>query len=166
MAKNPYVIKIELPSETQQSAMAETQAGSVGGGSSGDNISAEIAVKAAQRLVSFAAVKSTADNLISYRISQVSLETGASEYEQRASAIHSIVSQTVGAGAALVIGGVTGGPAGLAMAAIGIAANGISKAINIFQKAETLRTQQGLENVSIEMQTIRAGTNGRRGANQ
>lgn len=166
MAKNPYYIKIELPSESKQSAMADTQAGSFGGESSGENISSELALKAAKRFVSFAAVKSTADSIFSYKISQVSLETGASEYEQRLSTVHSIVSQTVGAGAALAMGAATGGAVGFALAALGVAANGIKTLVGISQKEETLRTQQGLENISIEMQSIRAGTTGRRGANQ
>lgn len=162
---NPYHIKIELPPETQQSAMAETQSGNVGGEQSGGSISSELAVKAAKRLVSFAAVKSTADNLISYKISQVSLETGATEYEQRMSTIHSIVSDSIGAGATLAMGAATG-PVGFTMAAIGVVSSGISKLVNIKRREETLQKQQWIEDVSIGMQTIRAGTTGRRGANQ
>ena len=162
---NPYYIKIELPSKSNQSAMAETQAGSVGGDSSEQNFSSELAVKAAKKYMSFSAVKSTADSLISYRISQVSLETGAAEYEQRWSTMHSIISQSISAGATLAIGA-SPGPVGFSMAVLGLVSSGINKLIAINQKENTLRTQQGLENVSIEMQSIRAGTTGRRGVNQ
>ncbi|AWW06103.1 MAG: hypothetical protein [Caudoviricetes sp.] len=162
---NPYHIKIELPSEANQSAMAETQTGSLGGESSGANLSSDIALKAARNLVSFAAVKSTADNIISYKISQVSLETGANEYEQRLATVHSIVSQSIGAGVTLAMGAATG-PVGFTIAAIGVVSSAISKLVSINQKEEALRTQQGLEDVSISMQSIRAGTAGRRGVNQ
>ena len=74
-------------------------------------------------------------------------------------------SQIVGAGAALAMGAAAG-PVGFTMVVIGVAVNGINKLISIRQKEETLRKQQSLENVSIEIQSIRAGTAGRRGANQ
>ena len=80
--------------------------------------------------------------------------------------MYSTVSQTVGAVGSLIMGGIMGGPAGLAVAAIGIAASGIQKLIGITQKENTLRLQESVENVSISMQNVRAGTVGRRGGNQ
>lgn len=166
---NPYVIKIVLPDENNESAMAGANSASTGGnsenkGSFGNVV--EAVGKKVKQMVSFAAVKSTADQLINYHIGTVSLRTGATEYEQRSSVVYSTVSQTVGAVGSLIMGGIMGGPAGLAVAAIGIAASGIQKLIGITQKENTLRLQESVENVSISMQNVRAGTVGRRGGNQ
>lgn len=147
------------------SAMADTGSASTGSSSGGDGGAEKIANKL-KSMVSFAAIKSTADQLINYRISTISLRTGATEYEERASARYSAVSQAVGAGMALIAGGLVAGPAGVAVAALGIAANGISKAIVIAQRSNTLALQESVENVSIGMQNVRAGTVGRRGNNQ
>lgn len=147
------------------SAMADTGSASTGDTSSGDVGAGKIANKL-KTMVSFSAIKSTADQLINYQISTISLRTGATEYEQRASATYSAISQGVGAGMALIAGGVAAGPAGVVVAALGIAANGIRKVIGIAQKQNTLRLQESVENVSIGMQNVRAGTVGRRGNNQ
>lgn len=163
---NPYFIKIELPAESNQGAMA---------GSGIENSSAESAIGGAgadkvlnkvKGLVSFSAIKSTADTIINYEISTVSLQTGATEYEQRLSTGYSVLSQTVGAVGSLVGAAVVGGPAGAAVAAIGLAVSGVHKVIGIMQKERTLQLQQNLENVSIGMANIRAGTAGRRSTNQ
>ncbi len=163
---NPYIIKIELPTETKRNAMAITETGSMGGNNSLENFEFPSATKMeAKNLVSFSIIQSTADNIISHKISQISLETGATEYEQRLATVHSIASQVVGAGASLVSGAASG-PAGLALAAIGVVFSGINKLISIKQKSETLQKQQWLEEITIGMQNARAGTTGRRGKNQ
>ncbi len=170
---NSLFIKIELPSETEESTVAGGGTGSTGGAvsgwgaskKSGDGAGDQI-MKAAKRMVTFAAVKSTADTLVNHRINTVSLRTGATEYEQRLSLQYNTASQIVGAGASLVIGGMTGGPAGIVIAAMGIAVSGMHKAISIAQKEDTLRTQESLENISIGMATVRAGVSGRRSKNQ
>ncbi len=122
--------------------------------------------KAALSTVSFASAMSLANNLVSYEISQVSLETGATEYEQRLETVHSIVQSVGGAGVALVSGAIEGGPVGFAAALVDVAVSGINKAINIWQRGKTLAAQQALEDVSINMALARAGTGGRRGSNQ
>lgn len=119
--------------------------------------------RAAKSLVSYATVSATANKLISYQINQVSLQTGAAEYEQRLQTQYSIAKQVVDTGVSLGIGIATGTwPLVLA----GIFVSGISKAIDISQKQNTLRTEKNLEDISISMQRIRAGTAGRRGGNQ
>lgn len=119
--------------------------------------------KAAAGIVSFATTASLADNLISYAISQVSLETGATEYEERLAASYSIAKSIGGAGVALIGGALTGN---LAAAAVGVAFSGLSKIISIEQKRQTLATNQALEDISINMARVRAGVGGRRNANQ
>ena len=165
---NEYHIYLHLGEFTESSAMAGTT-GSTGTDNSavsaGDASAAKVA-SAAKKLVSFAAVASTADKLISYNISQVSLRTGATEYEQRMNAAYSVGKEVVGAGAALAAGAIFGGPAGLGVALIGVVASGINKVINLEMNRETLRTQQNLENISIGMENMRAGVAGRRAREQ
>lgn len=165
---NEYHIYLHLDELTESSAMAGTT-GSIGGeGSatgSGDAGAAKVA-SAAKKLVSFAAVASTADKLISYQINQVSLQTGATEYEQRLNVAYSVGKEVIGAGAALAAGAIVGGPAGFGVALIGVVASGINKVLNLELNRETLRTQQRLENISIGMENMRAGVAGRRAREQ
>lgn len=122
--------------------------------------------KKLQQVVSFSSAAALADRLISYEISQVSLRTGAVEYEQRQQAAYGVGRSVVGAGVSLAYGAIAGGPAGLAVAAIGVAVSGVNKLVGIAQKEQTLRTEQSLENISIGMASVRAGVNGRRSSNQ
>lgn len=163
-----YNIYVHIDGLEKESAMAGAGTASTGadsesevGSSGGDRV-----LRAAKKMVSFAAIKSTADQIANYAHSTISLRTGAVEYEQRVNAVYSAVSQTVGAGAALVTAGLTGGLAGVAVVALGLAANGVRQAINIAQRENTLRLNESVENVSIGMQNIRAGTVGRRSGTQ
>lgn len=164
---NPYVIKIELPSNGKKSAVAGNGNKSTGTNeNNSSDKSMDAVTKKLKQMVSFAAVKSTADTIISYKVNQVALRTGAIEYEQRLSYIYSAVSQTVGAGAALIGAGLTTGPGGVAVVALGLAASATNKLIGILQKSETLQLQESLENISIGMYRVRAGTSGRRDKTQ
>lgn len=164
MNNNEYVIRIDL------SGVAEDKSAmSLPDGASGSTGSAEAmsktergVVNAVKGMVSFATVKATADRLAAFEISQVSLRTGAEEYQARQETTFSIISQSVGAGAGLVAAGIAGGPAGLAVAAVGLIFGGVQKAISIAQKQQTLNTERSLENISIGMASVRAGLTGRR----
>lgn len=114
-------------------------------------------------LVSYSTISSTASNLISYEISQVELRTGAHEKEQKMQAVFSFGKRAVNSAAALVAGAVTGN---LPLVAIGLVSSLVNSAISIGQKANTINTQQQLENISIQMQNERAGVQGRRGSVQ
>ncbi len=96
-------------------------------------------------MVSFPAIKSTADKIINTRIAQVSLQTGATEYEERVSYVYNNASQTVGAGYALLSAGIVGGPAGFAVAGIALAATVVNKVVEISQKQRMLQLQQSME---------------------
>lgn len=165
---NEYHIYVHFDgTDGKKSAVAGNGTGSTGKSSA--NGSSDLMDKVTNKIskmVSFAAVKSTADKLINYEISQVALETGAEQYEQRLDYVYNIASQTVGAGASLIGGAVMGGPAGFILAAIGVVTNGVQKLVGIAQKQRQLDTQQSLENISIGMQTVRAGVTGRRANNQ
>lgn len=155
---------VHLGELSNDSAMAGGSGGrskaaqSEDGGGSAKNIQ-----RAAKSLVSYGTVSATANKLISYQISQVSLQTGAAEYEQRLQTRYSVAKQVVDTGVSLGIGIATGTwPLVLA----GILVSGVSKAIDISQKQNTLRTEKNLEDITISMQRVRAGTTGSRGGNQ
>lgn len=162
---NPYFIKILLPDEEGEKSAVAGSTNSNANSASPDPTFNRV-MNASKKLISFSAAASTADKLISYRISTVNLRTGAAEYEQRLETIHSIGKDIVGAGAALVTGAKLGGRAGFAVALIGVAASGINKLINLAQKEQTLMIEQSLENVTQGMMNIRAGAGARRGAEQ
>lgn len=122
--------------------------------------------KATFGLVSYATVHSFADQIVSYNISQVSLETGASEYEQRLNTVYEIGNSVLGAGVSLLGGAVFGGPAGFALALTGVVLNGARKIVNIVQNNQTLQAQSDFENISIGLSRRRAGFTGSRSINQ
>lgn len=160
--KTAYTITINLSSLPKgNSAMAEQESSTIGG--LNDNVSDSATYKAAQNLVSFATVAATADKLISANISQVNLKTGAAEYEQQLNAAYSAGKQIIGAGATLAMGAATGT---LPIVAIGMFISGISKMLEISKKSVQLNMERSLEDISINMQNVRAGTSGRRSPNQ
>lgn len=121
------------------------------------------AVKALKGMVSFAAVRGFANTLISYEISQVSLRTGAREYEQKLQFGYDLLNKGLNVGMATAAGFAAGGAIGAGVALIG---STIYTIIGYAQNANTIRTQQTLEDISIGMASERAGVSGRRGATQ
>lgn len=119
--------------------------------------------KGLKGLVSYSAVSSTADNLITYEINQVELRTGAREMEQRMQTVYNFGKKALNTTVALGIGLATGN---FPFVAIGAVTSVFNSAISIAQKQRTIDTQQTVENVSINMQNERAGVQGRRGTTQ
>ena len=156
MENNEYHLYIHLDDGDGASAMA-------GDGSkkqpSEDKGDAKGALSAAKKLVSYSAIKSTADHLISYKISQVGLTTGAQEYEQRLSTVHSFNSQMLDTGVMLGVGAATGT---LPIVAVGLISKGINQLLGIMEKLNTIQNERSLENISISMQNMRAGNVSRR----
>lgn len=121
--------------------------------------SAKSLQKAARGLVSYATIAATADKLISYELSQVELRTGAREYEQKLQFGYSVAKKSVGMLHSIGVGAMVGGLPG---AVIGLVSSGVNMAIDFMQKQNTIKTKENLEDVSIGMANIRAGTAGRR----
>ena len=121
------------------------------------------AVNAVKGMVSFAAVRGFANNLISYEISQVSLRTGAKEYEQKLQFAQQVGNQGINIGLATAGGFAAGGPIG---ALVGFVGSTLYTAISYAQNANTIETKQNLENISIGMASVRAGVSGRRSSTQ
>ena len=162
MADNEYRIVLELPAEDDSGGVVS------GGGAKRPTQTAEEkqaagAERAVKGLVSFSAVRAFANNLISYEISQVELRTGAREYEQQLRFVYNTTNQLLNIGMATAAGAVAGGPVGAIAAFIG---STMYTAIGYMQNANTLRTKQNLEDISIGMANLRAGVSGRRGQNQ
>lgn len=123
----------------------------------------EGAVKAVKGMVSFAAVRGFANNLIGYEISQVSLRTGAVEYEQKLQWGFNMANKAVNIGMATFTGAKMGGFVG---AAVGFVSSTMYTAISYAQRANTIATQGVLENISLGMASARVGVSGRRGERQ
>lgn len=114
-------------------------------------------------LVSYGALSSTADKLISYEISQVELRTGAREKEQRMQTVYNISKKVVNSAVMLGVGAATGN---LPLVAIGLMTSLFNSGINLAQNIRTLETKKSLESTSISMQNERAGVQGRRSTMQ
>ena len=161
------IIKIILPPESaEKSPVAPSSTGSSTAASSGGSadaaLSAQGVVRGARNILAATGIKQIADNVIAYNISTVSLRTGAAEYQQKLQFIYSESSQALSSVAAIGMGALFGGPAGAAVAAVGVGLNYIMKALNWSENANTIRINENREDISIQMQNIRAGSLGRR----
>lgn len=121
------------------------------------------AVNAVKGMVSFAAVRGFANNLIGYEISQVSLRTGAKEYEQKLQFAQNATNQALNFITATGLGLKYGGGIGAAAAAAGYTLHTL---LGYAQNINTIETKQNLENISIGMASVRAGVSGRRSSTQ
>ena len=160
---NQYRIIIQLPNEGTDTRVVSGGNGSRRPTQTDEEKQAVGAFNAVKGMVSFAAVRAFANNLISYEISQVELRTGAREYEQKLRFGYEVGNQLLNIGMATAMGGMTGGVVG---AVVGFIGSTMYTAIGYAQNANTLRTKQTLEDISIGMANVRAGVSGRRGTNQ
>lgn len=158
-----YQITIKLPAESSQNTVVAGQQGTDSSPSQSGNKTEQGALKAAKGLVSFSAAAAFADNLISYEISQVELQTGAREYEQKLQFAYSTTKKVIGIASATAIGAKTGGPIG---AIAGFIGSTFYTMLGYAQNARTIQTKQNLEDISLGMASIRAGISGRRSPNQ
>lgn len=157
-----YQITIKLPAESSQNTVVAGQQGTDSFPSQSGNKTEQGALKAAKGLVSFSAAAAFADNLISYEISQVELQTGAREYEQKLQFAYSTTKKVIGIVSATAIGA----KAGLGGAIAGFIGSTFYTMLGYAQNARTIQTKQNLEDISIGMASIRAGISGRRSPNQ
>ncbi len=119
--------------------------------------------KGLKGLVSFGAVKSTAQNLVNLQTRTIELRTGASEFEQKLQLINDSIFQGIGAGGLIFAGAKTGN---LPAVLIGLGASLVDKLFSIYARQREINIKQNLEDVSIRMSNIRAGVGGRRGREQ
>lgn len=122
----------------------------------------EGAKSALNGLVSYATAAAVADNIVSFEIGQVSLRTGATEYEQKLKFGYSIAKQGIAYGSIIAGGIMTGNPV---IAAAAVAMSLLMKTIDIAQRSIDISTKKDYEDVSINLANVRAGTGGRRYGN-
>lgn len=115
--------------------------------------------KGVKGLVSYAAVKSTAEQLITAEIGRVELRTGAAEYQQRIQTVYSIVDSAFSSAVSIGGGAATGN---LPLVLIGLATKGVQTLFNYINKAEQIQLESQNESISIGIATRRAGSYGRR----
>ncbi len=163
MAGNDFHLYIHLDEAGESSAMAGGAENKSESASTGGDATAKGIQSAAKKIVSYAAIKATAEQIISGNLSMVELSTGASEYEQRLQAGYNVGKQIWNAGQTVVLGALAGGLPG---AIAGLVVSGVHMAISYSFRAATLAKEKNLENVSIGMMNIRAGTAGRRSRDQ
>ena len=97
---------------------------------------------------------------IQYQINTVQLRTGSSALQDKYQFAYSVGSFVVNTGASIAMGLAVGGAPGAVVAALTSVAN---TAIGYHYAQKTLNLQQDVENESIRMNLIRAGTGGNRG---
>lgn len=158
-----FHLYIHLDEVGESSAMAGGAENKSESASSGGDATAKGIQAAAKKIVSYAAIKATADQVISGNLSMVELSTGAAEYEQRLQASYNITKQIWNAGETVVVGALAGGLPG---AIAGLFVSGVHTAISYGFRSVTLAKQKTIENVSIGLMNIRAGTAGRRSREQ
>lgn len=115
--------------------------------------------KGVKGLVSYAAVKSTAEQLITAEIGRVELRTGAAEYQQRIQTVYSIGSSIANSVVSIGVGAVTGN---LPLVLIGLATKGAQALFSYFNKIKQIQLESQNESISIGIATRRAGSYGRR----
>ncbi len=115
--------------------------------------------KGVKGLVTYSAIKGTAERLIQTEIGRVELATGAKEYQQRLQQTYSIGSFIANNSISVAVGLATGNAP---LALIGVATNVFGGLIEGFQRQRTLSLEEASENISIGLAAKRASTNGRR----
>lgn len=110
-------------------------------------------------LVAYHYAKSFTDQIASHEISMVELKTGSRELQERANFAYNIGQKTISATETIVTGALVGGLPGALM---GLVTSLLHNALSYQQRVNTINTNKSIENVSIQMNYIRAGANGSR----
>lgn len=159
MADYEIILRAEDAEGNSAVAGANEQTGGGGGKKTYGEKTAASLEKGVKGLIAYSSIKGTAEQLVTAEIGRVELRTGASEYQARLQRTYSIVSSVVNAGMAVGVGVATGN---LPLALISVATQGIQWFIQGFQKQTNLSLAATLQNISIDMATRRASTDGRR----
>lgn len=110
-------------------------------------------------LVAYKKVKPWVNQVISHNVSMVELRTGSQQQQQRVSFAYQVATDTANLAENIATGFLLGNVAGAVTGAIMTVA---SKIISIAQRQNEINTKQTIENVSVQMNYIRAGAGGRR----
>ncbi len=161
---------IEITNTTAQESPIKPVTGaseSVGGETSaGASWGERYAKSMVKRFVSYAAIASTVNQVVSHYGSQITLRTGAHEVSQR---LNFYMQKGMSISNSFIMGamaGAAGGPIGMAVGAtVGTLLNLGGQAIDYLKKNDMLQKEQELEDISRRMQLMRATVSGRRYSN-
>lgn len=161
---------IEIANTTAQESPVKAVTGSsdtVGGETSaGASWGEKYAKSMAKRLVSYAAISSTVNQIANHAHSTINLRTGANEVSQR---VNFVYQKSFGLVNSAILGGIAGapgGPLGIAVGAgVGALLNLGGQAIDYLKKNDIIQKEQELEDISRRMQMMRATASGRRYSN-
>lgn len=105
---------------------------------------------AAAGLVGLQQIMPYVNTAINFGVSQIQVQTGSAELQQRAQIVTSVTSTAVSIGMGAAIGGVGG-------AAVAAAMQALQGAISFVQNSITINTQQRMEAENIRLKTSRIG---------
>lgn len=160
MAEYTIVIKNETSSNTSPIAKNSGSAGSVTKPEK-TSISKEGAKAFGKTMVAYGTVKSFALQSVNHEVSLVQLRTGSNELQGRANFTNSVVQKVVGIGESMVAGAMIGGIPG---AIVGLALSTAHTLIGYAQNQDRINTEKTVESVGLQMNILRAGASGSRGA--
>lgn len=119
--------------------------------------------KQAKGLITYAAISSAVDSVISYNNSLIEVRTGSRELQERTTYKYNTAKSFVNSAITGGIAGAKFGPAGVAVGAlIGLATAGVSYAINRAKQENTIRENERLEIASRQMAAQRVTVSGSR----
>ncbi len=155
-----YVITIR--NETGEGGRSKP--GGVSKTSSGDDVSGfyKKTIKSFLGIAGVATAKKAVDFIATTNINRVSIRTGESVLQEKLNYAYSWASRIGGIGLSLAGGFAAGGPAGLAVAAVGSAASLIGTAIDLNVARENIALERTVESIGIAQANIRAGAGGDR----
>lgn len=112
-------------------------------------------------MVAYRTVKSFVNQIATHEVSMVSLRTGSNEMQERAQFTYEMIQKGIGVLEAVGTGALVGGLPG---ALVGLTLSAAHTVIGYAQNQDRINTQRTLENQSIQLNYIRAGARGSRGA--
>ena len=120
-------------------------------------------ISLAKGLVAYKKIKPWVNKIASFEISQVELRTGAREQQQKIEFGYQIANEVVGIAESAAMGFIVGNVPG---AIIGTVLSIGQNLLSIAQRQNSINTRKSIENTSIQMNYIRAGTGGSRRTNE
>ena len=167
---NEYSITLHIDGEVASTGSSEAVAGAStpsstasAKASASKGATSVNAKSAMQAMTAYHTIKSFAVQQINYQVSTVELRTGSKDLQEKANFTNQIIQKGIGIAELTVAGAVVGGLPG---ALAGLALSTAHTAIGYAQRQNTLNLQESLENRSIEMMRIRAGSLGSRSNSQ
>ena len=164
MADNEYVIILKN----------DTSSGTASSPVAGDNTRNDSAVAKSSSskkkdgnaltasLVAWQKVKPFVNTVVSHEINMVQVETGATEYTQKLQFAQEVANSAIGTVESMLMGLAVGG--GLPGALVGLATDLIAKSVTMAIKQNEINRLYFSEQNSINLNVIRSGTFGSRGA--